>query len=80
AVAGVDEEFVFVHERPLVLEQLAAAPASEVPIKVPGAAPSFGEASTDEEGIDKGAGFLSAIAEPSGVIDVDEDALAAEAT
>lgn len=79
AVAGVDEEFIFVHERPLVLEQLSAAPASEVPIKVPGAAPSFGEPAADEDGIDKGAGFLSAIAETSGLIEVDEDALAAEA-
>jgi len=59
--AGVAAEFVFVHERPVVLENLVAAPAAEITIKVPALAPPRPEAEGSEDQDKEGTGFLSVI-------------------
>ena len=71
--AGVAPEFVFVHEREVVLEDLVAAPKGALSIAVPAAPPPRGEAADKEE---EGAGFLSVIAAPSKAEPVDEAELA----
>lgn len=45
--AGIDPNFIFVHDRPVVLEDLVAASKSEAPITVPAASPHFGEGSAE---------------------------------
>ena len=54
-VAGVEQEFVYVHEQPVILESLGSSQSPGSPIQVP-AAPPPGGAASDEE---IGAGFLS---------------------
>lgn len=71
--AGVAADFVFVHEREVVLEDLVAAPKGTLSIAVPAAPPPRGEASDKEE---EGAGFLSVIAAQSQAELVDEAELA----
>ena len=72
--AGVAPEFVFVHEHPVVLEELTAAPPSTAPIQVAGATPSQGEA--HDAGEQHGSGFLSAELEEVQALAVDEALLA----
>ena len=75
--AGIREEFVFVHERPVVLEQLVGAVAQEgLTIQVPGAPPPEHDpdAVVDEEN-KQGAGFLSSLEQSSKALPVDEKRL-----
>lgn len=77
-VAGVTPEFVFVHERPVVLEQLAASAKSEAPITVPAAKPpQFEGAAADSD--EAGTAFMSTEVEPMAPVPVDEAALQAAA-
>lgn len=71
--AGVAPEFVFVHERAVVLEDLVAAPKGELSITVPAASPPRGSGEAQE---DLGSGFLSVLATPSAAEPVDEVELA----
>lgn len=73
-IAGVSEEFVFVHEREVVLEALVSAPASQSPITVDAAAPPRGEGGEEK---DEGTGFLSTINDVNQRVIVDEVALSA---
>ena len=77
-MAGIGEEFVFVHERAVVLEQLVGAAAQEQTIQVPGAAPHApdGDGAVDEEE-KRGAGFLSSLVQANRATAVDEAALRA---
>jgi SNF2 family DNA or RNA helicase len=61
--AGVSSDYVFVHERSVVLEQLAAPPPSEVTIQVPALTPERGSgaANQDEDADEAGTGFLSVV-------------------
>ena len=72
--AGITHDFVFVHERPVVLEDLVAAPKSETPITVPAAPPPRGPRLGDAE--DAGTGFLSTLVDPLSMLPVDEKLLA----
>lgn len=77
-VAGVGPEFVFLHERPVVLEQLAAPGKSEAPITVPAAAPPrLGGVAGDAD--EAGTAFMSTVVEPMTAVAVDELALQAAA-
>jgi hypothetical protein len=67
--ALVDDVHVFVHENPVVLEDLVASPASVSPIQVPAATPEPGVGTGDRE--IEGAGFLSAELEESSRFDID---------
>lgn len=69
-VALVEDVHVFVHELPVVLEDLVASAASTSPIAVPAATPEPG-AGTDKENAD-GAGFLSAELDESSRFVVDQ--------
>lgn len=74
-LAGIEPEFVFVHEQPVVLEELVS-PASEAsPIQVPGAAPERGEGAQKEE---EGSGFLSAELDENHLLALDEGVLVHE--
>lgn len=73
-VAGVDPVYVFIHEHVMHLEDLASKPKAEMPISVPGAAPSFGDGAGDGE--EEGSGFLSSCARPLEHLPVDEAMLA----
>lgn len=74
--AGISQDFVFVHEQVMHMEKLIAPPKSEVPITVPGAAPSFGGGGSPEGDGDKiGSGFLTSFGSPIKHLPVDEDAL-----
>jgi SNF2-related domain len=70
-IAGIDETFIFVHERHVQLEQLVAAKKSESPITVAGAAPTFGEKSQEEQGL-SGNGFITTFGTPLERVPVDE--------
>lgn len=72
-IAGVEATQVFVHERPMRLEDLASKPQATIPIKVPAAPPTFGEGSADAE---VGSGFLSCVGAPIERLAVDEAQLA----
>lgn len=72
-IAGISQDFVFVHERPVVLEDLVGAPKSQAPITVPAATPPRGDGLSGEE--EGGTGFLSTMVEPMAMLDVDEDLL-----
>jgi SNF2 family DNA or RNA helicase len=74
-VAGVDEEYIFVHDGLVVLEELASPPKSELPISVPGAAPSRATAKGAESDEASGSAFLSAFGTPLARLPVDEDRL-----
>ncbi|MCM2560507.1 DEAD/DEAH box helicase [Alcaligenes faecalis] len=74
-LAGVAPEYTFVHEQPVVLEELVSANADESPIQVPAATPEQGESGPAQD-VD-GAGFLSADLEQSNAVDIDEAVLAA---
>lgn len=74
-LAGVAAEFSFVHEQPIVLEELVSPCADESPIQVPAATPEQGESGPAQD-VD-GAGFLSADLEQSNAVDIDEAVLAA---
>lgn len=76
-LAGVAPDFSFVHEQPVVLEELVSASADESPIQVPAATPEQGESGPAQD-VD-GAGFLSADLEQSNAVDIDEAVLAAVA-
>ena len=68
-LAGVAPEFVFVHERPVVLEDLIAPPPGQAPIQVPGAAPEAREGRGESA---EGTGFLSAHLDESTAVEVHE--------
>lgn len=72
-LAGIAPEFVFVHERPVVLEALVAVPASPVPLTVPAAKPVFG--GDGDDGEQDGTGFISTIGDEIERLPVDETAL-----
>lgn len=74
-MAGVEEIYVFVHDGLVVLEELASAPKSELPISVPGAPPERGGLGGADAG-EEGAGFLSAFGTPMEPVPVDENRLA----
>ena len=77
-VAGVGPEFVFIHERPVVLEQLAASGKSEAPITVAAASPpQLGGGTGDDD--KAGTAFMSTLVEPMAEVDVDDQALQAAA-
>lgn len=77
SIAGVDSEFIFIHERPAFLEDLVAPPKSQVPISVPAAAPAFSTGQGDDEVI--GNGFISTVVAPMSMLPVDEAMLASAA-
>lgn len=54
-LAGIEKEYVYVHEQPVVLENLVSAEKQASPIQVPAAAPPGGSAFTEEIGT----GFIS---------------------
>jgi superfamily II DNA or RNA helicase len=72
-VAGVQADFVFVHEQPVVLEDLVDGGSTTSLIKVPAAAPEFGEKTEAEA---EGRGFMSAELDANVECPVDETALA----
>ncbi|MBW8893682.1 MAG: ATP-dependent helicase, partial [Burkholderiales bacterium] len=72
--AGIDLDFVFVHERPVVLEDLIAPPKSEAPINVPAATPEWGQGAADDDTA-QGNGFLTTVVAPMQRLPVDEAAL-----
>lgn len=74
-LAKVDRNFIFVHEQPVVLEDLASGAKAQTPIKVPAAQPEGGN--PDKEGDIEGAGFMSAQLEISTVHEVDQVQLSA---
>lgn len=76
--AGVDLDFVFQHERFVVLEDLIAPPKSEVPIAVPAATPDWGPTGDAEEDA-HGNGFLTTVVTPLERLPVNESALVTEA-
>lgn len=67
----------FVHEQPVVLEDLVSASADESPIQGPASVPECGESGPTQD-VD-GAGFLSADLEQSSAVDIDDAVLAAVA-
>jgi len=73
AHAGVAAEFIFIHEQPVVLEELAAPQSATAPIQVAGAVPERGEAVDGEQ---HGSGFLSAELDEAQTLVVDDVALA----
>lgn len=76
--AGVAPEFVFVHERPVVLEQVAALAPVAMPIQVPGAAP-VRSSSSDANKEAHGSGFISADLEQIESLEIDESELELQA-
>lgn len=73
--AGIEAQYVFTHEQPVVLESLSSAGASKSPIQVPAARPeSAGDGNLEAT---QGAGFMSAELEPTTRFAVDEAQLAA---
>lgn len=79
STAGVASEFVFVHERSVVLEDLVAPAATELSINVPAAKPEF--ADKGGQGVspvpDEGSGYLSADLDESRQFAVNPDLLRA---
>ena len=73
-LAGVAPDFAFVHEHPVVLEELIAPAPDVSPIQVPGASPVPGDAGSGER---VGSGFLSAELS-SEALAIDQAALAVE--
>lgn len=57
SIAGVSSEFVFVHEQPVVIEELTTSGNEGSPISVPAASPPLGGGGGP--GDEKGTGFLS---------------------
>ena len=76
-IAGVAAEFVFVHERPVVLEDLVSPASEGSPIQVAGAVPERGEGNAAKE--EEGSAFLSAELDDSHLLTLDESLLAQEA-
>lgn len=79
SIAGVAREMVFFHERPVVLEDLVAAPQSEVPIQVPAAKPEWGDAGAGSDGL-QGHAFLTTQVAALTRLAVDDVQLEAAAT
>lgn len=71
--AGIAQDYVFVHERPVVLEDLVAPPKSEAPITVPAASPPTGDGAGKNE--QSGTAFLSTLSAPTRLVEVDEQML-----
>jgi hypothetical protein len=72
--AGIAAEYIFVHDRPVVLEDLTSAGKSTSPITVPAAPPPRG--TKGEGGEVQGIGCISTIGEESTYWPVDEGELA----
>lgn len=80
STAGVAAEFAFVHERPVVLEDLVSPAATELTINVPAAKPEFaGKGAGASTASDEGAGYLSADLQESEQFAVDLEQLRAAA-
>ena len=73
-MAGIAPEFVFIHEQPVVLEEMVAAAPGASPIQVPSAPPERGDGTAKD---DEGTGFLSAELDESEELPIDEAAVAA---
>lgn len=74
-IAGVDLDYVFVHEHTMRLESLVSRQKSEMPISVPGSAPAF-QCGGNLDDTPQGDGFLSVAAREMVRFDVDEAELA----
>ncbi|RMX08868.1 DEAD/DEAH box helicase [Corticibacter populi] len=72
--AGIEAEFVFIHERPVVLEDLSTGSSGPSPIQVPGAAPTFGEGGGAED--EAGTAFISTDRERDADLPFDRSVLA----
>lgn len=59
SIAGVSSEFVFVHEQPVVIEELTTSGNDGSPISVPAASPQLGGGGGPGE--EEGTGFLSTV-------------------
>lgn len=57
SIAGIKPEYVFVHEQPVVIEELTSSGNQGSPISVPAAKPPQGEGGAGKE--EEGSGFLS---------------------
>lgn len=66
-VAGIEEEFVFLHETEVVLEHLAAPLASSAPITVPAASPEWTAGSASREDQDGSRFITTRIAESEAI-------------
>ena len=73
-LAGVDAAFIFVHEQPVVLENLASPANTKSPIQVPAALPELPDPAETTDNLE-GAGFMSAELEPVSRLEVDEKGL-----
>lgn len=74
-VALVEEVHVFVHEQPVVLEDLVGSTASSSPIQVPSATPEGGLGDGEDKA--EGTGFMSAELDASEHFDFDPSVLSA---
>ncbi len=74
-VAGIDPQFVFVHEQPVLLEALSSSSGGHVPITVPAMAPPKGMAG--QYAPETGDGFFSAELNRTTRLAYDSQALAA---
>ena len=77
SLAGIAQDYVFIHERPVVFEDLIAAPKSEMPISVPANVPDFPSAGQSNSAEDVGAAFMSTMVQSMSRLPVDEAQLAA---
>ncbi|MEF7616948.1 SNF2-related protein [Aquincola sp. MAHUQ-54] len=74
AVAGVDPDYVFVHEKPVLLEDLAEGGRSASPLIVPAASPDRSEGGAGDT--EQGGGFITAELDDAQQFEIDEGALA----
>ncbi|KQP14869.1 DEAD/DEAH box helicase [Pseudorhodoferax sp. Leaf267] len=72
-VAGVSREFVFVHEHPVLIEQLSSSSSGHVPISVPAMAPERGVQRPDAP--EDGTGYFSTELDRVTDLGFDSDAL-----
>ncbi len=79
SLAGIAQDYVFLHERPVVFEDLIAAPKAEVPISVPASVTDFPSADQGDSTEDVGAAFMSTMVQSMSRLPVDEVQLASAA-
>jgi superfamily II DNA or RNA helicase len=73
-VAGLPEQFVFIHEHSVKLEQMVSAPKAGAPISIAGAVPDF-VPTRDKDNESLGTGFITTFGTPLERFSVDEDLL-----
>ena len=73
-LAGVEQEFVYVHEQPVILESLGSSQSQGSPIQLPAAPPLRGDVVTGEK---PGAAFLSTELDRQQGLEFDRQALRA---